>query len=125
MNPVSYFEIPVLDLDRATVFYEAVFGWTLERERIDGNEMALFPLSEGASGASGALAKGDSYKPGKSGARVYFSVSDIHAVLARVTAAGGSILYPKTDIGPNGAVAEFEDSEGNCIALHSFAGRGN
>ncbi|WP_375539703.1 VOC family protein [Oscillatoria sp. FACHB-1407] len=25
-NPVGYFEIPVIDLDRAIRFYEAVFG---------------------------------------------------------------------------------------------------
>jgi predicted enzyme related to lactoylglutathione lyase len=41
------------------------------------------------------------------------------ATLARAVAAGGSVLYPKTAIGTLGFVAEFEDSEGNCIALHS------
>ena len=31
---------------------------------------------------------------------------------------GGNILYPKTSVGDLGFVAEFEDSEGNRIALH-------
>jgi predicted enzyme related to lactoylglutathione lyase len=28
------------------------------------------------------------------------------------------LIYPKTDTGDYGYVAEFEDLEGNCIALH-------
>lgn len=119
MNPVSYFEIPVLDMDRAIRFYVAVFGCAFERATIDGNDMAFFPHAEGGAGASGALAKGDSYLPGKSGARIYFSVSDIQATLARVIEAGGAVLFPETEAGSFGFVAEIEDLEGNCIALHA------
>jgi uncharacterized protein len=119
MSHVVYFEIPVADLDRAVVFYDAVFGCTLERAVVDGHSMAFFPSGSDASGVSGALVAGDSYVPGQMGARVYFAASDIDAVLARVERAGGRTLYPKTNIGQRGIVAEFEDSEGNCIALHS------
>jgi len=119
MNPVSYFEIPVTDLDRAVDFYTAVFGHGFERMNIDGNDMALFPNAEGAGGISGALAKGESYVPGTAGARVYFTVTDIPAVLARAVAAGGSVLYPETAVGNIASVAEIQDSEGNCIALYA------
>jgi predicted enzyme related to lactoylglutathione lyase len=54
-NPVCCFEIPVTDLERATAFYTAVFGYQLERVEVDGNEMAMFPASEEASGITGAL----------------------------------------------------------------------
>jgi len=118
-NPVNYFEIPVTDLDRAAAFYTAVFGGPLERTEIDHNQMALFPARDGATGITGALAKGDSYVPGKQGARLYFSTTDIDETLRQVLRAGGKVLYPKTSIGSLGWVAEFEDSEGNCIALHS------
>jgi hypothetical protein len=111
---IAWFEIPVSDLDRATRFYEAVFGRPLNRERIDGYDMAMFA---GADGPEGALVKGDAYVPGKAGPILYFRVSDVDSVLKRASAAGGRILYPKKDIGPNGWVAEFEDSEGNRIAL--------
>ena len=116
-NPVGYFEIPVSDLERATAFYEAVFGFDFERVTVDGNDMAYFPLHEGAPGITGALAKGDSYVPGRQGARLYFSTASIEATLARAVAAGGEVLYPKTSIGELGWVAEFGDSEGNCVAL--------
>lgn len=72
INLVCYFEIPVSDLDRAVAFYRAVFGCDFERVAIDGNEMALFPSDAAASGASGALARGDSYVPGRQGVRGYF-----------------------------------------------------
>lgn len=119
MNFVSYFEIPVANLDRAIRFYEAVFGYTLERTHVDGNSMAFFPYAESLPGASGALAQGKSYVPGKSGARIYFDVADIQATLKKAVAAGGAVLYPETTVGAFGSVAEVEDSEGNCIGLHT------
>ncbi|MEO1208725.1 MAG: VOC family protein [Cyanobacteria bacterium J06638_20] len=118
-NPVGYFEIPATDLDRAIAFYQTVFGYEFEREAVDGNEMAWFPMVEDASGISGALAKGDSYSPSTQGSRLYFNTENIDDVLAKVNASGGKTLYPKTSIGDLGWVAEFEYSEGNRIALHS------
>ena len=117
-NSVSYFEIPVLEMSRAIAFYSSTFGLTFERTRIDGNEMALFPSEPMQEGATGALAKGDSYTPSRHGARLYFSISDIDDTIRRAVDAGGKLIYPKTDTGDYGFVAEFEDSEGNCIALH-------
>jgi uncharacterized protein len=116
-NPVSYFEIPVTDMPRAIAFYERVFGYDLERTMIEGYDMALFPFADGAPGATGALAKGDVYVPAKSGPTLYFSVTDIDAVLKEVRTAGATILYEKKDVGAAGFVAEIEDSEGNRIAL--------
>lgn len=115
--PVIYFEVPVVDMNRATKFYEAVFGYDFEMAKIDGNEMALFPADPSASGASGALAKGESYKPSLNGARLYFYTADIVDTMKRAKAAGGKELYPITDVGEFGKVAEFRDSEGNRIAL--------
>ena len=52
--------IPVIDLERAIAFYTPVFGHQLERVDVYGNEMAMFPASDEASGMTGALAKGES-----------------------------------------------------------------
>jgi predicted enzyme related to lactoylglutathione lyase len=121
MNISSYFEIPVHELEKAMAFYRAVFGHALERDSVDGNEMAFFPYAEGAPGSSGALAQGDSYVPGKSGARVYFDVPDIQDTLRRAVAAGGAVRYPETAVGAFGFVAELEDLDGNCIGLRAAA----
>ncbi|MDX2285189.1 MAG: VOC family protein [Bacteroidia bacterium] len=120
-NPIVYVEIPVDDLGRAIGFYQAVFGFDFEQEVIDHNEMGLFPFSDEYSGISGALAKGEIYHPTRDGAVVYFATDDIDETLRRAIANGGQLLYPKTSIGSRGFVAEFEDSEGNRIALHQPA----
>lgn len=115
-NLIAHVEIPVTDMDRAVAFYTAVFGLDLERQTIDGYDMALFPAHEGQ-GATAALAKGDVYRPSKEGAIVYLRVADIRATVARAEAAGGSVLYPVKDVGEFGLVGEIADSEGNRIAL--------
>jgi len=118
-NPVVYFEIPVHDLARAEKFYSAVFNFSFEKEIIDRYEMALFPFEEKNSGITGALAKGDVYKPSKNGVIIYFKAENIDQTLEKVLRHGGSVLYPKRIDEKYGfAVAEFEDSEGNRIALH-------
>jgi predicted enzyme related to lactoylglutathione lyase len=117
VHPVYYFEIPVTDMDRAVRFYEELLDVKLERQMVDGYEMARFPFAEGAAGATGALAKGDVYRPSKDGAIVYFNVDDIRQTVARAEALGRPVLYPVKDIGEAGFVAEIEDSEGNRLAL--------
>ncbi|MEM9046120.1 MAG: VOC family protein [Pseudomonadota bacterium] len=116
-NPVFHFEIPVTDMDRAVAFYQDVLGFDLRRETVDGYEMAFFPRHDDRPGASGALAKGDVYKPSKDGSIIYFDVPEIEAVLAKAEALGAKVLYPKICLGEAGFVAEVEDSEGNRLAL--------
>lgn len=116
-NPVVYFEIPVADMDRAIQFYNAVFHFDFHKENIDNIEMALFPFANENAGISGALAKGEIYKPTKDGVVIYFKTKNIDETLKLATSHGGKILYPKTDNGI-GLVGEFEDTEGNRIALY-------
>lgn len=104
-------------MDRAVAFYEDIFELRLQHQVTDGYEMAFFPRDDHQPGASGALAKGDVYSPSHSGTLIYFDVSDIDSVLDRAKAQGSRVLYDKTNIGEAGYVAEFEDSEGNRIAL--------
>jgi predicted enzyme related to lactoylglutathione lyase len=118
-NPAVYFEIPVNDIDRAITFYKNVFNFDFDKEVIDKNEMALFPFDEENSGISGALAKGEIYKPTNDGIVIYFGTENIDETLTLATSNGAQILYPKTDNGI-GLVAEFEDTEGNRIALYQL-----
>jgi predicted enzyme related to lactoylglutathione lyase len=117
-HPVTYFEIPVTDMERAVRFYTTVFGYTLERQTLDGYEMALFPFADGSPGATGALAKGDVYVPAKTGPIIYFRVNSIDETIRRARTLGATVLYEKKNVGEFGFVAEIEDSEGNRIALN-------
>ncbi|WP_316819163.1 VOC family protein [Pedobacter nyackensis] len=119
-NPVVYFEIPVTDVDRAITFYNSVFGFEFEKDIIDNNEMALFPLKDEDLGISGALAKGDIYKPTKDGTLLYFSTDNIEKTIELAIQNGAEVLYPITSNGEWGYVAEFEDCEGNRIALRQL-----
>ncbi|MFA7261076.1 MAG: VOC family protein [Aeromonas bestiarum] len=118
MNIVMHFEIPVTDMTRAIEFYSRVFGITFERAEIDGNEMALFPLLEGGEGCSG-----ETYVPSLDGTRIYLAVTDIEQVMASALLAGAKSLYPVTRVGDAIRVAEFQDPEGNRIALQETARR--
>jgi uncharacterized protein len=117
---VNWFEIPVKDLDRAVRFYETVFEVKLSTEEMEGLKMAMFPFKQGAPGAAGSLVQGASYEPSHAGSVVYFTVEDIPETLRRITANGGRTLMPKTGIGEYGSIAQFEDTEGNRLALHSM-----
>ena len=120
-NPVNWFEIPVIDMQRAKMFYSNV----LEVEMMDmppmgdDTEMVAFPWEEGATNASGALFKSPDAEPSDAGARLYFHCEDLNSELSRVEQNGGKILVPKTSIGEHGFFATILDSEGNKVALHS------
>jgi predicted enzyme related to lactoylglutathione lyase len=116
----NWFEIPVKDLDRAVKFYEKVFDVKLSPEEMGGMKMAMFPFTQNAPGAAGTLVQGESYEPSHAGTIVYFSVEDIPETLRRINANGGKTLMPKTGIGQYGFIAQYEDTEGNRLALHSM-----
>lgn len=121
VNPVIWFEIPVVDMARSRAFYEAVFGYKLiVHDMVGPRQMAMFPMEPDRAGIGGALVKEESFVPSYAGTQVYFSVADIGGALARVTANKGKVLVPETDIGEYGSVAYFEDSEGNRIGLHTM-----
>jgi predicted enzyme related to lactoylglutathione lyase len=118
INPVVYFEIPAIDLDRACDFYSKVFEAMLTRDVVDGYQMAFFESSDESFGATGALVVGDVYIPSHQGCFLYFGVESIDETVARAVESGGSVLYPKKSNGDLGSVAEIQDTEGNRIALH-------
>lgn len=123
-NAVGWFEIPVVDMERAMRFYEAVFGHKLERHTLGPLDMAWFPRVEGGEGAAGALVRmPGAYTPSKdAGVLIYFTTpsGDVAEDLRRVEKAGGEVLMPKKMISPEyGHMGLALDSEGNRVAFHS------
>jgi len=118
-NVVNWFEIPVIDLDRAIKFYETILGAAPQKWDMEGMEMAVLPME--GDGVGGALCKGEWYKPSQEGSLVYLNGGDdLNAVLNRVEGAGGKVVMPKTKITDEiGFFAIFIDIEGNRMALHS------
>jgi predicted enzyme related to lactoylglutathione lyase len=122
-NMISWFEIPVANMERASKFYNSVFNIQVQVQDFGGTLMAWFPFAEGKSGASGSLIQNDAYVPSDTkGVLIYFSCNDVANQMSRVEAAGGKVVKQKTQISPDiGYMALFIDSEGNRIALHSRA----
>jgi uncharacterized protein len=122
-NFVGWFEIPVVNMERAIKFYEQVLKIRLSRNQMGTLDMAWFPFNENGLGSSGSLVHHpDHYKPSADGVLIYFSSrkGDLADELSRIEAAGGQVLVPKTLIAEDiGYMAVFLDTEGNRIALHS------
>lgn len=116
-NIAAYFEIPVLELDRAMAFYTKLLGCNFTQDTIHGNKMAFFPLHSGKPGITGALCQGETYRPSLTGTLIYLATDNIDESLKRISSMNAEILFPKTSAGEWGEVAEFKDSEGNRMAL--------
>ncbi|HEX2628953.1 MAG TPA: VOC family protein [Chitinophagaceae bacterium] len=121
-NAISWFEIPASDLDRATKFYETIFGVKFNALDLDNIKMRMFEL-EDMMGVGGAIVdSGGFHKPSMTdGPLIYLNGNpDVQKVLDKVEAAGGKIMVPKTEISPEyGYMAVIIDTEGNRIGLHS------
>lgn len=123
MSPfLHWFEIPVLQFERAVVFYQHVLQLELQEESFDNNRMALFPQADGG-GGGGALLHSPQARSHVDGVRIYLDGgADLDATLERVKAAGGIVVQPKTTLPESwGQIALFSDLEGNLIGLHSAA----
>ncbi|MBA4407768.1 lactoylglutathione lyase [bacterium] len=119
-NVLNWFEIPVLDLDRAVKFYSDIFSYpSMHKMDLGGFQMAIFPME--GDGVGGALCQHESYKPSQEGVVIYLNANpDLSTPLSKVEAAGGKVVMPKKQISPEiGFMAIIIDSEGNRVALHS------
>ncbi|NNF22883.1 MAG: VOC family protein [Saprospiraceae bacterium] len=126
-NPVRWFEIPVLDMNRAIAFYNKVFGYNLVIQDLGELQMALFPSDLEQIGCAGALVyNAKFYKPSRiHGPLLYFETEDITAALGRAEELNGKIIIEERQISPeHGSMGVMEDSEGNRIALHAAPVKG-
>lgn len=119
-NAINWFDIPVVNLDRAVKFYSEVLGAELPIMEADFGTMAFLPYDQG-SGVGGCLAVGEGRKPSADGALVYLNGgSDLANPLSRVEKAGGKVVMPKTKVSDEvGYIGIFMDTEGNRVAFHS------
>ncbi len=120
INSINWFEIPVTDFDRAKKFYETIYDAEIMEMPFPIGRYGMLPCDM-ENGVGGGIAQGQGYEPSTKGALIYLNGGeDLNIPLAKVEAAGGSIVLPKTSIGGNGFMAYIIDTEGNKIALHSM-----
>jgi len=110
VNTVTWWEVPVQDLEKAKTFYTAVFGW------------GYAPFGEGYEGilAGEQMIGGlsTSEEPVTDGVRIYVQVDDMEGTFAKVESSGGAVKTPRTEIGGDmGWWGNFTDPEGRVIGL--------
>ena len=118
---VSWFEIPVRQLDRAQRFYEAVLATSLRRESM-GPEITMAMFGAANAVVGGCLLSGQGTpEPSAQGTLVYLNAEpSLDAALARVEAAGGRIVTPKVHLPDGmGVFAHIADTEGNRVGLYA------
>jgi hypothetical protein len=110
-----YVELGVESIERASTFYQRVFGWTFEPPPPEhgATDVAYY---EGVPEV-GLRLRGRSAPDG--GVRPAVAVDSIDDTLAAVEAAGGRAVQPAKDLG-DGYTGFFEDTESNIIGLWEF-----
>jgi predicted enzyme related to lactoylglutathione lyase len=118
MNGIpTWVEIPTSDIDRAAKFYGAIFGKEITVREDGPRKIAILGQSEDNSGGA-SLTQIEGFKPSSDGALAYFNAEDdIDGVLKKISASGGTVVIPKTNMWEGQVFATFLDSEGNTVAL--------
>lgn len=122
-HALNWFEIPVLDFNRAKKFYETLFNYQMPENQMGPARMGFFLYDFQNGGRGGAIVHNPGfYKPSEQGALIYLNCEpDLQPILGKVPGAGGTVLKEKTWVGEGlGYWALIRDTEGNRVALHSM-----
>ena len=124
-NALNWFEIPVVNFDRAKKFYESIFNYEMPENTMGDTRMGFFLYDMAGGKIGGAIVFNEQvYTPCDKGTLVYLNAQpDLQLILDRVEVAGGTILQSKTIISEEqnlGYRALLKDTEGNRVALHSM-----
>lgn len=116
-NCAVWFDIPVIDLERAVLFYKEVLANNVAIESFDNFRFAVLDHQDGN---GGCLVENAGEVTGTTGVLLYLNVHGrIKEAIERVTQHGGQIVQELHSLGPHGFRALILDSEGNRVALHS------
>jgi uncharacterized protein len=115
---IGHFEIPADDVERAKKFYSDLFEWKIEKwdDPKVGMDYLLINTtdSKGNKGLGGGIIK---RRHPQHSVTDYVEVDSIDKYSAKVTALGGKIVVPKTEIPTVGYFAVFLDTENNHFGM--------
>ncbi len=110
-HPVVHFEVHTEDSAVLREFYSEIFGWKLGV--VPDGSYARVDTDAGGAGIIGGIAQA---ADGLTGVMFYIQVPDIDEHLARIEAAGGTVLMPRAE-SPMITTAIFTDPDGNRVGL--------
>lgn len=112
-NPVVHFEVTSEDPKRAQAFYEGLFGWTVNVDKLMGYGMVDTATGRGIGGGIGGLETPDS--PNR--LMIYVEVDDLQAYLDKAASLGAKTITPVTEVPGVVTFARFQDLDGNVVGL--------
>jgi predicted enzyme related to lactoylglutathione lyase len=107
---IVHFELPAADADRASGFWNGLFGWGLGTSAMPDFDYRMAQVSDDQ-----AVAVFPSDKAG-TGLIVYFETEDIEASIAQARSLGGE-AEDKSPVPGHGWFAPCKDTEGNAFSL--------
>ena len=113
-------ELATRDTKAAEAFYVGLFGWGVKHST-PGSPMEYTEFSVGGTPSIGMMPMPEqvpAFVP--SYWMAYFQVEDTDAAAAKVTALGGKIMVPPTDIPKTGRFSVVTDPQGAVFALFKF-----
>lgn len=109
-------ELNTHDPEKAKAFYAATLGWSFETMPMEeGFDYTLIKLGERQIGGIFRL-DGPEFAGVPDHWMTYVAVDDVDARLARVEAAGGSVIRPPFDVAGVGRIGIVRDSGGAYLA---------
>lgn len=113
MSRVIHFEIPAADPERASKFYQKVFGWKFDKWAGPMEYWMVITGADGAPGINGGLMRNTTVKTTTN----TIGVESVDAAVKSATNAGGKLVMPKSPIPGVGYFAYCEDTEGNLFGV--------
>ncbi|MHB8571869.1 MAG: VOC family protein [Candidatus Dormibacteria bacterium] len=110
VGKVVHFEVLGKNGPRLRDFYSKIFGW-------DFNLMEGGPDYGTIEGAEGGIGGGVGESTDGPTVTFYIEVPNLETTLAEITAAGGTVVTPPTEIPGVVTFANFRDVEGNVVGI--------
>src|SRR3989440_12625960 len=111
MSRVIHFEIPASDPERASAFYQKVFGWKIEKWPGPMEYWLVTTGAEGTPGINGGLMKNTNVKTTTN----TVGVGLVDAAIEAAKRVGGKLGMPKTPVPRVGYFGDCEDNGGNLV----------
>jgi predicted enzyme related to lactoylglutathione lyase len=108
---IVHFELPAVDADRASGFWNGLFGWGLGASAMPDFDYRMAQVSDDQ-----AVAVFPSEDKAGTGPIVYFETPDIEASIATARSLGGA-ADDKSPVPGHGWFAACTDTEGNAFCL--------
>ncbi len=113
MPRIIHFEIPADDPGRAADFYKKVFGWKIDKWEGPLDYWLVTTGEESEPGINGAIMTKDMGQM----VRNTIGVDSLEEYMNKIESAGGKMISEKMEIPGIGAMAAFEDTEGNISVI--------